>query len=88
MSKATATTAQTGQRRFQSTWIYRVWRFYVDGFKSMTTGRWLWAIILVKLFVLFVIIRWIFFPNFLNVFKSDSAKSQYVGTELVHRAAQ
>ena len=39
----------------------RVWRFYIDGFRSMTVGKTLWAIILVKLFVLFFILKLFFF---------------------------
>ena len=31
----------------------RIYRFYRDGFRSMTVGRYLWVLILVKLFILF-----------------------------------
>lgn len=37
--------------------LRRVWRFYRDGFRSMTWGRILWAIILLKLFILFAVLR-------------------------------
>ncbi len=68
----------------------RIWRFYRDGFRQMTWGRTLWGIILVKLVIMFVILRWIFFPNFLNVKTREdgTTKSHYVGTELVERARQ
>ena len=36
-------------------------RFYVEGFRAMTLGRTLWAIILVKLFVMFAVVRLLFF---------------------------
>ena len=29
-----------------------IWRFYLEGFRSMTLGRTLWLIILVKLFIM------------------------------------
>lgn len=32
-------------------------RFYIDGFKEMTIGKTLWAIILVKLFIIFFILK-------------------------------
>ena len=32
--------------------IKKIFRFYLDGFRSMTVGKTLWAIILVKLFIL------------------------------------
>ncbi|MBQ5509206.1 MAG: DUF4492 domain-containing protein, partial [Muribaculaceae bacterium] len=44
---------------------------YVDGFRSMTVGKTLWLIIAIKLFIFFVIIKILFFPNFLAS-KSDS----------------
>ena len=40
----------------------RIWRFYIDGFRSMTLGKTLWTIILIKLFVMFFIIKLFFFP--------------------------
>ncbi|MGL4994378.1 MAG: DUF4492 domain-containing protein [Bacteroidales bacterium] len=61
----------------------RVFRFYVDGFKSMTTGKTLWAIILIKLFIMFAILKVFFFPNFLNSnFETSKEKSEYVGKQL------
>ena len=32
--------------------LRKVIRFYVEGFREMTVGRTLWAIILIKLFIL------------------------------------
>ena len=57
---------------------------YVDGFRSMTVGKTLWLIIAIKLFIFFVIIKILFFPNFLSS-KSDSdeGKAQYVREQLL-----
>lgn len=38
-----------------------LWAFYAEGFRSMTTGRVLWTIILIKLFIIFVVLRVFFF---------------------------
>ena len=57
--------------------------FYYDGFRSMTLGRTLWTIILIKLFVMFFILKLFFFPSFLK--GSDEQKQNQVGTELVER---
>lgn len=67
-------------------WLVRVWRFYRDGFASMTVGRTLWLIIGIKLVVFFVIIKWVFFPNFLAG-KSDTeeGKAEYVRSRLTPR---
>ena len=40
-----------------------VFSFYVDGFRSMTLGRTLWTIILIKLFIMFAILKIFFFPS-------------------------
>lgn len=65
-----------------------VYRFYRDGFREMTLGKTLWLIILIKLFIVFAILKVFFFPDFLSSKgEDDSDKSQYVGTELINRKA-
>jgi len=64
---------------------YQIFRFYFEGFKSMEWGRQLWVIILIKLFIMFVILRLFFFPRFLNQFETVSEKEDYVSTELIDR---
>ena len=65
----------------------RVYEFYRDGFRSMTLGRTLWALILIKLFFMFCILKVFFFPSFLKG-KTSEEKQEYVGTELIDRADQ
>ncbi|WP_308768699.1 DUF4492 domain-containing protein [uncultured Bacteroides sp.] len=67
--------------------IIRIFHFYRDGFREMTIGRTLWAIILIKLFVMFFILKLFFFPSFLNG-KSEEEKQDYVGVELTDRMAE
>lgn len=62
--------------------IIRIWEFYRDGFREMTLGRTLWMLILVKLFIMFFILKLFFFPSFLKD-KTDEEKQQYVGSELI-----
>jgi len=63
-------------------------RFYVDGFRRMTLGKTLWAIILVKLFVLFAIVKVFLLPNHLNsVCDTAAQKSDYVADQLTATAA-
>jgi len=58
---------------------YRILKFYVDGFRSMTVGKTLWLIIGIKLFIMFAILKLFFFPNFLKSnFNNDSERSEYV----------
>ena len=66
--------------------VLKIWRFYVDGLRGMKLGRTLWFIILVKLFIMFFILRLFFFPNYLNTPAVGGDKEEYVGRELIHRA--
>lgn len=43
--------------------LRRIALFYLDGFRSMTLGRTLWAIILIKLLILFGVLKLFFFPD-------------------------
>lgn len=61
-----------------------VWCFYRDGFRNMTWGRTLWVLILIKLFIIFAILRLFFFQPILRGL-SDEQKSDAVGTELVRK---
>jgi uncharacterized membrane protein len=60
--------------------LFRIWRFYIDGFKDLSGwGRSVWIIILIKLFILFVIIRLFFMPDFLRKnYKTDEQRSRHV----------
>ena len=54
--------------------------FYVAGFKALPTwGRALWTIILIKLFIMFVVLRLFFFPNQLETnFQTDTERADHV----------
>ena len=59
-----------------------IWNFYADGFRNMTWGRPLWWLILLKIVVLFLVLRLFFFEPVLSG-KSDEEKMEHVGRELV-----
>ncbi len=61
--------------------LRRIVGFYVDGFRGMTVGRTLWAIILLKLFILFAVLKLFFFPDPLGG-KSPEERSDRVGSDL------
>jgi uncharacterized membrane protein len=57
----------------------KIIQFYIDGFRGMTLGRTLWVIILIKLFILFFVLKLFFFPNYLKKnFNTDKERSQNV----------
>jgi hypothetical protein len=63
----------------------RIFRFYRDGFKTMTWGKKLWGIILIKLFIMFAILRLFFFPDILQKeFDSDEERSNHVLEQLTN----
>lgn len=60
--------------------------FYVDGFRGMTVGRTLWIVIIIKLVVMFGILRLFFFPDLLNSkFETNSQRGDYVIEELISK---
>lgn len=66
--------------------IKKIFLFYYDGFREMTVGKKLWIIILVKLFIMFAILKIFFFPDFLNSrFDSDKERGDYVREQLIRR---
>jgi len=49
----------------------------------MTVGRRLWIIIIIKLFIMFAILKIFFFKDFLNTkFESEEEKADYVIEQL------
>lgn len=63
--------------------IRRILHFYIDGFKSMTVGKRLWIIILIKLFIIFAVFRLFFFPDILkSKFDNDEQRGDYVIEQL------
>lgn len=62
-------------------WIYNL---YYDGFTNMKIGKTLWLLIIIKLFIMFAIIKWLFFPNILEEsFQTDKERSTYILEQLI-----
>ena len=64
--------------------LYRVFDLYYDGFRNMRLGRTLWAIILIKLFIIFAVLKVFFFPDFLKE-HADGDEAGYVATQLLNQ---
>ncbi|MCH5239733.1 MAG: DUF4492 domain-containing protein [Muribaculaceae bacterium] len=64
----------------------RIWDLYYEGFRNMTVGKTLWVIILVKVFIFFVVMKLLFFPNLLKRdFSTDEERADHVRNELINR---
>lgn len=62
----------------------KIWRFHMEGFRNMTLGKTLWAIILIKLFIMFFILRLFFFPNILQQkYDTDEERANQVIENLI-----
>ena len=59
----------------------RIWSLYRDGFRNMTWGRPLWFLIILKVVILFGILRLFFFRPVMSGM-SDEQKSETVGERL------
>lgn len=59
-----------------------IWRFYRDGFRNMTWGRPLVWLILLKIFILFAILRVFFFKPAMSGM-TDSEKIETVAERIV-----
>lgn len=64
--------------------IYRAYDLYRDGFRHMTIGKMLWLVVLVKLFLIFVVLKIFFFPNFLSQHAEKGEEAEYVASQLLN----
>ncbi len=67
--------------------VKNIYRFYRDGFARMgRLGRTLWLLILLKLIVMFLVLRVFFFRDYLSGrFDTEEQKTQYVVRALTGR---
>ena len=66
--------------------LSKIWRFYYEGFSTMgRTGKTLWLIILLKLFIMFAILKVFFFRSELSRYDTDEEKSEAVIDNLTDR---
>ncbi len=62
-----------------------IFYLYRDGFASMKVGKNLWLIIIIKVFIMFIIIK-PFFPNILNKnYASPEQKARAVSKNLIQK---
>ena len=66
--------------------ITRIWRFYRDGFREMTTGKSLWVLKIVKLVLIFVVMKLLFLPALLKRdYKDDDSRADAVRSSLLDK---
>ena len=58
--------------------LRRILFFYIDGFKNLSSiGQKLWLIIIIKLVVIFVVLKVFFFPSMSSKIKGEENKKAF-----------
>ncbi len=65
--------------------LYRVFDLYYDGFRKMTLGKTLWTVILIKLFIMFAVLKMFFFPNIIKQKSKPGQEANFIEKELIDR---
>ena len=65
--------------------LSRIFHLYYDGFRTMTLGKTLWAVILIKLAIIFLVLKLFFFPDFINTNGKNGDKADFVSKEILNR---
>lgn len=77
---------QLGHVNYENTFIMTLKGFinmYREGFRNMTVGKSLWVLVLIKLFILFFVIKLFFFPNILKeAADTDAQRAELVRNNL------
>ena len=66
--------------------VKKILDFYISGFRSMTVGKYLWIIILLKLFIMFAILKLFFFKSELSQYNTQEEKGNHVKEQLIEKA--
>lgn len=65
--------------------LHSIYHLYADGFRQMTIGRTLWTIIIIKLVIIFAVLKLMFFPDFLKTNADEGEEPDFVATEMLGR---
>ena len=65
--------------------LSRIFHLYYDGFRTMTLGKTLWAVILIKLAIIFLVLKLFFFPDFINTNAKNGDQAGFVSKEILSR---
>ena len=63
--------------------LYRIYDLYADGFRNMKIGKTLWTIIIIKLIIIFGVLKVFLFPDFRSEHATDGNKAGFVATEIL-----
>lgn len=58
--------------------IKRIINFYYEGFSNMRTGKTLWLVVIVKLVVIFLVLKLFFMPDILQESAGEGNEPDYI----------
>ena len=64
--------------------LYRIYDLYADGFRNMKIGKTLWTIIIIKLIIIFAVLKVLFFPDFLGQHANEGEEAEFVAGEILN----
>lgn len=71
------------ENRRQAPLPVRIWNFYYEGFREMTVGRKLWALIIIKVIVLMAVFKLWLMPDLLQSrYDNDADRARAVRSSL------
>lgn len=65
--------------------LSKIFHLYYDGFRTMTLGKTLWTIILIKLVIIFLVLKLFFFPNYIDSKAPNQDRATFVSNEMLKR---
>ncbi|QUB68870.1 DUF4492 domain-containing protein [Prevotella melaninogenica] len=69
----------------KNNFFYRAFDLYYDGVRHMTLGKTLWTVIIVKLAIMFLVLKIFFFPNFLKANAEKGKEGDFIEQQLMKR---
>ncbi len=64
----------------------RICRFYDNRLRNMGLGRTLCIVVILKLFIMFAVLKLFFFPDFIRTKVPDENCADYVASQVIDRA--
>ena len=64
--------------------FYRAYDLYADGFRNMKIGKTLWTSIIIKLIIIFAILKVFFFHDYIGENAADGEEATFVAGEILN----
>ena len=69
----------------KTSFLYTAYMLYYEGFKNMFLGKTLWTVIIIKLFIMFAVLKVFFFPNYIKQNAAKGEEAQFVEQQMMQR---